>query len=62
MKQTARTHGRWLGRICRHLNPCSDILKAGKHPRTSDIILSMMLVMLAIVLVAWLLTSLFGLK
>ena len=62
MKQTEGTLGRWLGQIRKHLNPRSHLLKAGARPRASDIILGMTLVMLAVVLVARLLTSLFGLE
>lgn len=62
MKQTARTLGRWIGKIRRRLNPRSDLLKAGQPLRASDIILGMTLVMLAVVLFARLLTSLFGLE
>ena len=62
MRQAARTIGRWLGQIRKSLNPRSDLLKAGKPPRASDIILGMTLVMLAVVLVARLFTGLFGLE
>lgn len=61
MKKSARTIGKWLGQIRKSLNPRSEILKSEKPPRASDIILGMTLAMLVVVLVAWLISHLFGL-
>lgn len=60
MKQAARTIGAWLRQIRKSLNPRSEILKAGKSPRASDIILAMTVAMMLLVLLARLLTELFG--
>lgn len=60
MKHSARTIGRWLGQVRRSLNSRLGLLKAGKPPRVSDIILGMTLAMSVVVLLAWLLFRLFG--
>lgn len=60
MKQAARTLGRWLGQMRRSIHPRSGLLKAGKPPRASDIILGMTLVMLAFVLLAALVSQAFS--
>lgn len=61
MNQSARTIGKWLGQVRKSLNPRSDLLKTGKPPHASDIILGMTLAMLVVVLFAWLLSHVFGL-
>lgn len=61
MKPAERTLGKRPGQVRRDLNTRSDPVRTGKPPRASDIILGMTLVTLAVVLIAWLLTHLFGL-
>lgn len=60
MKQATRNLGRWLRQMCRSINPRSDLLKADKPPRASDIILGITLVMLAFVLIAALVSQAFS--
>ncbi|KJS20174.1 MAG: hypothetical protein VR78_02085 [Hoeflea sp. BRH_c9] len=62
MPQAARTPGRWLVKIRRHLTARFGSLKREKPPRASDIIAGMTLAVLLVVLFSRLPVSLFWLE
>lgn len=60
MKPAEPTLGKRPDEVSRYLNPRSDPVRTNKPPRTSDIILGMTSVTLAVVWIVWLLAHFLG--